>query len=295
MSRTISPATGKAYGLKRVCLAWDVARASLYRKKAQDSEASLKKRGPKPLMEEGELLSRIRKDIKDSPFKGEGHRKVHARLKREGAQVGRNRVLRVMREQKLLSPHRSVYRPENAHDGRITTDAPNVMWGSDGTKVQTVEDGWIWVFSVAEHWNSECVGWHVCKVGDRFAALEPVSEAIRKVYGSLSKGVASGLKLRIDNGSQYTSDYFLQQLRYWGIESSFGLVRQPETNGVAERFHRTLKEQIIEGGIFRNIDEVRKAVSQFVQIYNEQWLVAKRDYQSPLAARRNYEKLRGAA
>jgi transposase InsO family protein len=169
------------------------------------------------------------------------------------------------------------------------------MWGSDGTKVKTVDDGWIWIFTVAEHWNTECLGWHVCKVGDRFAALEPVSQAIRNVYGSSGKGIARGLKLRIDNGSQYTSDYFLQQINYWGIEDSFGLVRQPETNGVAERFHRTLKEQVIEGKVFKTVDEVREAVRQFVEIYNEQWLVAKREYQSPIEARQNYERLKGVA
>jgi transposase InsO family protein len=116
-------------------------------------------------------------------------------------------------------------------------------------------------------------------------------QAVKARYGALSKEVAKGLKLRIDNGSQYTSDYFLQQLACWGIQSSFELVRQPETNGVAERFHRTLKDQILNGRAFRNVDEVREAVGQFVQIYNEQWLVAKRGHQSPLEARRNHEKM----
>jgi transposase InsO family protein len=134
------------------------------------------------------------------------------------------------------------------------------MWGSDGTKVQTAEDGWVWIFSVADHWNSECMGYHVCKMGDRFAALEPIQQAVRSSYGSLAKDIAKGLQLRVDNGSQYTSDYFLQQLAYWGIQSSFGLVRQPETNGVAERFHRTLKEQIIEGRVFKDVLEVGEAV-----------------------------------
>jgi transposase InsO family protein len=148
------------------------------------------------------------------------------------------------------------------------------MWGSDGTKIQTVDDVWVWVFSVTEHWNSECMGWHVCKTGDRFAALEPVMQAVKARYGALSKEVAN-----------------LQQLACWGIQSSFGLVRQPETNGVAERFHRTLKDQILDGRAFRNVDEVREAVGQFVQIYNEQWLVAKRGHQSSLEARRNHEKM----
>jgi transposase InsO family protein len=292
MSRTISQATNKPYGLKRVCKAWGVPRSSFYRVVNPSPE----KRGVRPVVEEPKLLDAIREDLQRSPFKGEGHRKVHARLKRRGIKAGRNRVLRVMRENALLSPHRNnMYRSPNPHEGRITTDLPGIMWGSDGTKVQTTEEGWVWVFSVTEHWNTECLGWHVCKVGDRFAALEPVSQAVRRVYGSLDKGIAAGLKLRIDNGSQYTSDYFLQQIRYLGIESSFGLVKQPETNGVAERFHRTLKEQVIDGRVFRNADEVRDAVRQFVEIYNEQWLIAKLEYKSPLEARHNYERQRDVA
>ncbi len=74
------------------------------------------------------------------------------------------------------------------------------MWCSDGTKIFTVDDGWVWVFSVEEHWNAECLGWTVCKIGDRFAALEPVTQAVKNVYGSIAKGIAGGLKLRIDNG-----------------------------------------------------------------------------------------------
>lgn len=294
MAKTISPSTGKKYGLKKVCEVWGMSRASVHRYLKPDKQPACK-RGRKPIQETGRLLEHVRADLKSSPFRGEGHRKVFARLRRSGIRVGRNRLLNIMREHQLLSPHRSLYRPPNPHDGRITTDEPNKMWGSDGTKLQTLEDGWVWVFSVTEHWNSECMGWHVCKMGDRFAALEPVAQAVRRAYGSLDKGVAKELRLRIDNGSQYTSDYFLQQLRHWGVESSFGLVRQPETNGVAERFHRTLKDQILNGRVFKNVDEVREAVGQFVRIYNEQWLVAKRDYQSPLEARWNHEKLRRAA
>lgn len=294
MGHSISPSTNKPYGLKRVCSVWGFPRATIYRR-LKSSSKPVSKRGPKPVLETEQVLRHVRTDLENSPFRGEGHRKVHARLRRVGLRVGRNRVLSIMRENQLLSPHRSFYRPPNPHDGRITTDAPNEMWGSDGTKIQTIEDGWVWVFSVIEHWNGECMGWHVCKTGDRFAALEPVAHAVKQAFGSMEKGVARGLQLRIDNGSQYTSDHFLQQLAYWGVQSSFGLVRQPETNGVSERFHRTLKDQILDGRVYRNVDEVREAVRQFERLYNEQWLIAKRGYQSPLEARRNYEKMKGAA
>ena len=96
--------------------------------------------------------------------------------------------------------------------------------------------------------------------GDRFAALEPVTQVVRNIFGSAAKGAARGVKLRIDNGSQYSSDYFFKQIAYMGVEDSFGLVRQPQTNGVAERFNRTLKEQILQGKDFSDIEEVREAV-----------------------------------
>ena len=58
-----------------------------------------------------------------------------------------------------------------------------------------------------------------------------------------------------------------------------------QTNGVAERFNRTLKEQIIHGRIYRNIAELRDAVRDFVELYNAQWIVEKNGYLSPAQAR----------
>ena len=86
------------------------------------------------------------------------------------------------------------------------------------------------------------MGWHVCKVGSRFAAIDPIAQGLERLYGSLDADVARGLALRMDHGSQYLSDHFLKQIRYWGIHPSFGFVEEPETNGVAERWNRTLKE-----------------------------------------------------
>ena len=298
MSQTNSPSNGHLYGLKRVCSAWDVSRSTCYSRRKSSSEAEVnecKKPGPKPDISDSKLLELVRQDIAESPFTGEGHRKVHARLKRKNAIVGRNRVLDIMKANNLLSPHRGIQASQDPHDGTIITDKPNIMWCSDGTKIFTAEDGWVWIFAVEEHWNAECLGWNVCKVGDRFAALEPVTQAVKKVYGSIAKGVAHGLALRIDNGSQYTSDYFLKQIAYLGIQNSFGLVKQPQTNGVAERFNRTLKEQILHGRIFHTIEDVRDAVRQFVEQYNAKWLLEKLKYQSPLEARKSYYKLKGAA
>ncbi len=82
-------------------------------------------------------------------------------------------------------------------------------------------------------------------MGDRFAALEPIRQAVRERFGLFGADVARGLKLRHDHGSQYMSDHFLGEIRWLGIESSPAFVGEPEGNGVAEWFIRQLKEQVL--------------------------------------------------
>jgi len=191
-----------------------------------------------------------------------------------------------MRDNNLLSPHRARRRDARSHDGTIITDAPNVMWGTDGVRVFTLEDGWGWIFPAVDHWNAECVGWHVCKKGDRFAALEPIKMGLARLYGSTAAGAARGLALRMDHGTQYLSDHFTNQIKFWGIAPSYSFVAEPQGNGVVERFNRTLKEQVIHGRIYRNLDELRDAVRLFVGRYNDQWLVEKNGFLSPNQARK---------
>ena len=85
----------------------------------------------------------------------------------------------------------------------------------------------------------------------------------------------------------YLSDHFLKQIRYWGIHPSFGFVEEPETNGVAERWNRTLKEQAIHGRIFQNLEAVRAAVADFVERYNQTWRLEKLGYQTPIEGARS--------
>ena len=291
MSVAISSSTDRPYGVEQVCSAWEVPRSTFYAQRAatgstDEALRSNRKRGPKPLLADETLLGLIREDLDASPFLGEGHRKVWARLRiLKEVKVSRKRILRIMRENNLLSPYRGRRSEGPAHTGKIITTQPNEMWGSDGIRVLTVEDGWGWVFTAIEHWNAECVAWHVCKKGDRFAALEPIAMGINRIFGRTDAGVARGLSLRIDNGTQYLADHFVNQVRFWGIHPSFAFVEQPQTNGVAERFNRTLREQALNGRIFRNLEEVRVAVAEFVERYNHHWRLEKLNYLSPVMAR----------
>ena len=288
MSRETSPGAAKRYGLQRVCRVLDVPRSTLYARRAQAQVVTLhaRRRGPKPKVSDESLLEAIRADLATSPFVGEGHRKVWARLRiLRAMRVSRMRVLRLMREHQLLSPHRSRQGIAQAHAGTILTDHPNELWGTDGIRIETVDDGWVWAFTAVDHFDACCVGHHVVKIGSRFAALEPIAMGVKTYLGSTAADTGRGLALRMDHGSQYTSDHFLNQIRFWGITPSFAFVAEPETNGVAERFNRTLKEQAIYGRIFRNLEEVREAVDAFVKRYNAHWRLEKLGFQTPLEAR----------
>jgi len=282
--------TGKPYGLERVCAAWDYPRSTFYQRREQSSRTGFqpRKRGPKTSLRDDQLLALVRAALASSPFTGEGHRKVWARLKfRDGVKVGTDRVLRLMRVNNLLSPRRP-RRAANLHEGEIITSAPDLMWGADGTKVFTLKDGWSWVFAAVDHFNAECVGHHACKKGDRFAALEPVSLAVKEYFGSLAQDVARGLSLRMDSGTQYLSDHFQNQIKFWGIAPSFAFIEQPETNGVVERFFRTLKEQIIYGRVYETVEDLRVVVDKFVELYNAEWRIERLGFLSPNQARESY-------
>lgn len=293
MSRETSEGIGKPYGLERVCRILEFPRSTIYAQQARESAKVLalrpQRRGPKPKMADADLLAAIRADLDASPFTGEGHRKVWARLRiQRDIRVSRARVLRLMRENALLSPHRRPQGTPNLHDGSITTDRPNDMWGTDGMRIETVDEGWVWVFSAVDHFDACCVGIHAVKTGSRFAALQPIAQGLQTEFGATGVEAGRGLTLRMDHGTQYTADDFLNQIRFWGIAPSFAFVAEPQTNGVAERFNRTLKEQVIHGRVFRNLEEVRKAVTEFKDRYNRHWRLEKLGFMSPLEARQAY-------
>ncbi len=291
MSQATSPSTGKSYGLTMVLRVWEMAKSTFYWRACQKPE--LKRRpGPVGPCTDGELLEHIRAILADSPFHGEGYRKVWARLRFQGIRTSRSRVLRLMRENQLLAPHRmgNPHGPK-AHDGKIITERVDDMWGTDMTSTITTTEGQAAIFFAVDHCSMECVGIHTAKRGTRFEALEPIRQGMREYFGAFGKGVAAGLALRHDHGSQYVSDVFQEEVRFLGITSSPAYVREPEGNGCAERFVRILKENLLWVKTFATVEELWAALQEFRRIYNETWIVGRHGYKSPAQIRREQQNL----
>lgn len=296
MSAALSPSAGKPYGLAPVCRWWEIARSTVYAARGRcQRTAPPGKRGPKTILSDVALLERIRQVLASAEWVGEGHRKAWAQLRAEGVRTSKPRVLRLMREAGLLAPSRAgAPRGPRAHDGKITTERPDEMWGTDGTTTMTGE-GQATIFAVVDHCASECLGLHATGRGTRFEALEPVRQAVTEVFGGADEKIAAGVLLRHDHGSVYTSEDFQREIAFLGLESSPAFVRAPEGNGCAERFIRTLKEQLLWLRFFPTVAELNAALAEFRVRYNQRWRLERHDYRSPAEVRAHFNALEAAA
>lgn len=295
MSQALSPSTHRKYGRARVLAMWGLPRSTFYARQ-KHQPVPLQRRGPKTAHSDAELVEQIRQVIADSPFHGEGHRKVWARLRLRGVRTSKDRVLRLMRKHQLLAPQRQIAPVEpKAHEGTIVTEKPNQMWGIDATATVTLADGQVTVFASIDHCTAECVGIHAAKPATRFEALEPIRQGVKEQCGGFRKHAATDLKIRHDHGSQFMSDHFQQEIRFLGMESSPAFVRQPEGNGCIERFFRTLKEQLLWVHHFRDLAELQQALREFRDRYNREWLIERLGFQSPRQARERFLALQQAA
>lgn len=250
------------------------------------------KPGPKPAIDDTKALELIKEDLKNSKFNGEGYLKVKKRLAKTNRHIAKHRVNALMREHDLLSPHRPVKNGrKRTHEGRIVTDRPDKMWATDGKKFWAGKDGWCWFFSVIDHFNDEIIAWHVAKTGNRFEALAPVQRAVRIRFGALGKDVCAGtsLELRSDHGTQYESRDFLNEMSFLGLDLSKSYVRSPECNGIIERFHRTLNEQTFQVHNYESLEEAKAGIETFIDDYNNEWMLHRLNYCSPVEARKKYQ------
>lgn len=277
-----------------ICAIWRVPRSTVYagRQRSCQPARVCEKRGPKTAINDVDLLAGIRQVLDESSFHTEGHKKVRARLKVKGISVGRGRVLRLMRENHLLAPHRRCHEHgDRAHAGTIITDHPDELWGTDATKFYTRQEGWCWFFGAIDHCTDEIVGWHVAKRGDRWAALEPIRQGVQQTHGDYEPQIAVGLGLRMDWGPQYTAHQFLGELAWLGIRPTPSYVGEPECNGIIERFMRTLKEECLYLHDFATLADARQVIGEFIARYNREWLIERHGHRTPAAVRESFRKV----
>ncbi len=296
MSRTVSPSTRRRYGLALVCRAWEVNRSTVYavRTRTTSPPPERGKRGPKTELSDDQLTELIRETITTSPWLGEGYRKVWVQVRAKGIRVCKRRVLRLMRMANLLSPSRTfklaLVKPP---DGRITTDrrtrcgapirpAPSLaraMHASSSRLTTAATSAWA---------STRLGGAPATKHWSRFVrAYAPSSAATAKTSRSDSRSATTTAA----SSCQTTTR------RNW---SSWGSNRVRPASGSrrategAERFIRTLKEQLLWVRYFATIEDLRIALLEFKEKYNRLWLLERHRYRTPAQVRAVFEAEAGA-
>ena len=162
------------------------------------------------------------------------------------------------------------------------------MWGTDMTTTVTTGEGTAHVFVAIDIRCRRCTSAYAPPGrGDRFEALEPLRQGVREHFGRFEAKAAGGLTIRHDHGSNYLSGDFRRELSFLGMKSSPSFVREPEGNGCAERFIRTLKENLLWVRTFATVAELVEALGEFKRTYNERWLIGRHGHRAPSQVRRD--------
>jgi len=221
--------------------------------------------------EDQRLQQRIR-TIHDRSRQTYGAPRIHAELQQEGTRVGRKRVARLMNESGLAGVSRrkstvTTRRDRSARpapdlvDRQFVAEGPNQLWVADITYVPTWV-GFLYLAVVLDVWSRKIVGWAI-------ASHLRTSLIVAALDMAIMQRSPDGVIHHSDQGCQYTSLEFGRRCREEGIRPSMGSVGDCYDNAMCESFFATLECELIDRSIFKNHDEARRAIVEFIEgFYN---------------------------
>jgi putative transposase len=229
-----------------------------------------------------EVLKRHIERVHAANYGVYGARKVWLALNREGIEVARCTVERLMAELGLTGAVRGMVkrttvadptaaRPADLVQRRFGPPAPNRLWVADLTYVSTWS-GFAYVAFVTDAYARRILGWRVAATMTTAMVLDSIEQAIwtRQQEGVLSlKNVVH----HTDRGSQYTSIRFTERLAQAGIQPSVGAVGSSYDNALAETINGLYKTELIKPHKpWRTIEEVELATAEWVDWFNRRRL-----------------------
>lgn len=263
--------------------------AAWYDKRPRKKSGDTLKRGPQVVFSDEAVLLAVKDILKAPMFYGEGYKKLKVRLEHQGIKVGKERLLALLKAHDLLAHQRL---PKTGggrkHEGTIIAEQPNMLYACD-IKEWRCLSGKFYMFSVIDHYNNEILSHLCCLRATHAEACEVLRLAIKQRFGALTKNICKqiALSFRTDHGSQFTCQFFEQEVEFLGITFSRAFVRSPESNGIIERYHRTIKSQVNHRLAESDYCESFKIIDDFVQDYNEHWLIHRLGLASPIQYRLN--------
>jgi putative transposase len=218
-----------------------------------------------------------------------GSPRIHAQLRYDGTRVGRKRVARVMRKERIAVRLRRRFRKttDSKHGHPI---APNLLkrrfaiksirardrvWASDITYIDTME-GWLYLAVVLDLRSRRVVGWSMSQSLEATIVLDSLRMALSR------RQPGKGILHHSDRGSQYADKLFRQLLKDHGMKCSMSRKGDCWDNAVVESFNATIKTELIHRTKWITREEARAAVYKWIETwYNPKRLHSTLGYRSP--------------
>jgi putative transposase len=214
----------------------------------------------------------------------DGYRMVTAFVRRRlGRPVNRKRVLRVMRERKLIQRRRPLERRKRP--GFFRVERPRQLWQLDMTSVWVAEHGWCYLNAIIDCCTREIVAWQLslrCRADEAIAVVERAVALHAIEPGELTLGS--------DNGSAFTARRFKARLVELGIKHRRGGYRDPESQAFIESWFGKLKQREVWLNEYETLADARRGIAGYVDRYHHR-PHSSLNYRTPLEVRQTWEDL----
>ena len=266
----------KVYGVEPICRVLPIAPSTYHAHVARRVEPT--RRSARARRDDA-LGPEVRRVFEEN-FRVYGVRKVWRQLRREGFNVARCTVARLMRAMRLAGvirgkPVRTTVSDKGAPcpldrvNRQFRAPAPNMLWVSDFTYVATWA-GFVYVAFVIDTYARRIVGWRASRTAHAGFVLDALEQALhdrRPVH-------RGGLVHHSDRGSQYVSIKYTERLAEAGIEPSVGSIGDSYDNALAETINGLYKAEVIHRrGPWRSFEAVEYATLEWVDWFNHRRLL----------------------
>jgi transposase InsO family protein len=260
--------------IERMCQLADVSRAGFYRSLAERT----------PVEEDMEVRSAIQRIFVEHKRRY-GYRRISKELRRQGMCVNHKRVLRLMGEDNLLAvqPRAFVSTTNSDHSlevhlnlaNRLKLTGVNQLWVADITFIRLQRE-WVYLAVVLDAWSRKVVGWELSRSLATSLPLAALEKAIAE------RRPPPGVVHHSDRGVQYASAAYVAVLRKHQMLPSMSRPANPYDNASCESFMRTLKREEIQANRYRDLEDLRSRIAEFIDCYyNRQRLHSALGYRPP--------------
>jgi putative transposase len=258
------------FGVEPICRTLEISASAYYERRGGRRSARA--------LEDERLLALIR-EVHERNYCAYGYRRMWIALRRQGEEVGRGHVQRLMKVAgiqgakrrgkawRTTTPDPQAHRRPDLVGRDFSAAGPDRLWVGDFTYLRSWEGASFFAF-VIDAFSRRVVGWQPAS----HMRTDLVLDALRMALGQRRPGADIELVAHTDRGSQYTSADYTQELTDHGVLASVGTVGDAYDNAMAESFVDTFKTELVADRVWRSRSQLELAVVEYVSWFNHERL-----------------------